>query len=255
MKRARLLLVSALIAASTIASTAPGALAQQAQVRSNSDGFSVACLGFTDTYPQQLYSLAVSQMSRLGYAIANSSIGASFTGNAFLSTVAPAYAVYVHSHGDNYWAASGYPRVDSGFLQDPGPSRCNNSTSDIVRSSSIKAVTAGGPLNLVIMSTCFLGSDNSTMPGAFQIEKTKLSPQPEFYLSYVGHVYDSSMLRFEQAFWSYINSGNPNYTLWGAFTYANSIGGYAYPSASDPFMPNWWGSATYNGRPIARTNG
>ncbi|HEX7612975.1 MAG TPA: hypothetical protein VF371_09380 [Candidatus Limnocylindrales bacterium] len=248
MKRARLLLVSALIAASTLASTAPGSLAQRAQVRSNSDGFRTACVGFADTYPQQLYSLAVSQMSKLGYTIADSSIGASFTGSAFLSTVYPDYAVYVHSHGDNYWAASGYPRVDSGFLQDPGTTRCNNSA-DIVRSSAIKAATGGGVFNLVIMSTCYLGSDNSTMPGAFQIEKTHLSPQPEFYLGYVGHVYDSSMLRFEQAFWSYINSGNPNYTLWGAFTYANSIGGYAYPAVTDPFMPNWWGSATYNGRP------
>jgi len=87
MKRARLLLVSALIAASTLASTAPGAFAQQGQVRSNSDGFSLACVGFADTYPQQFYSLTVTQMTRLGFTVADSSIGASFTKNAFLTTV------------------------------------------------------------------------------------------------------------------------------------------------------------------------
>jgi hypothetical protein len=249
MKRARLLLVSDLIAASTIASTAPGTFAAcQGQVRSNSDGFSASCLGYVDTYPQQLYSLAVGQMAKLGYAVTDASLGSAFTRSAFLTTVGKDYAVYVHSHGDNYWAASGYPNVDSGFLQDPGPSRCNNS-SDIVRASSIKAATYGGRFDLVIMSTCYLGADGTTMPDAFQIEKTKLSPQPEFYLGYMDHVFDSSMLRFEQAFWSYINSGNPNYTLWGAFTYANSIGGYAVPDAQNPFWPNWWGSSTYNGRP------
>ena len=255
MKRARLLVVSALIAASTLASTAPGAFALKGQVRSNSDGFSMSCVGFADTYPQQLYSLTVTQMAKLGFAIADSSIGPSFTKTAFLTTVLQDYAVYVHSHGDNYWASSGAPNVDSGFLQDPGSGRCNDYTRDVVRSSSIKVATAGSPYNLVIMSTCFLGSDNSTMPAAFQIEQTKLSNQPEFYLGYVGHVYDSSMLRFEQAFWSYINAGNPYYTLWGAFTYANSLGGYAYPDTADPFRPNWWGSSTYRGTPTVPANG
>ena len=252
MRRARLLLVSALIAASTLASTAPGTFAFQGQVRSDSDGFSYKCLGYTDTYPQQLYTLALSQMAKLGYLVTDAAIGPAFTRNAFLNTVFKDYAVYVHSHGDNYWAASGYPNVDSGFLQDPGTSRCNDSSVDIVRASSIKAATAGGGFNLVIMSTCSLGSDSSTMPGAFQIEKTKIGIQPEFYLGYVGHVYDSSMLRFEQAFWSYINSGNPSATLWGAFTYANSIGGYAYVDAANPFKANWWGSATYKGRPTSQ---
>jgi hypothetical protein len=250
MKRAELLLVSALIAASTLGSTAPGAFAAQGQVRSNSDGFAYRCLGYTDTYPQQLYTLAVSQMTKLGYAVTDASLGSAFTRSAFLTTVGKDYAVYVHSHGDNYWSASGYPNVDSGFLQDPGTTRCNSSSTDVVRSSSIKAATYGGAYTLVIMSTCYLGADSTTMPGAFQIEKTKLSPEKEFYLSYADHVYDSSMLRFEQAFWSYINSGNPNYTLWGAFTYANSIGGYPIPDAQDPFLPNWWGSSIYNGHPL-----
>jgi hypothetical protein len=243
------MLVSVLVAASALASTAPSALALKAQVRSNSDGFSLAWLGFADTYPQQLYSLTINQMAKLGFSIADASIGPTFTKNAFLTTVLQDYAVYVHSHGDNYWAASGAPNIDSGFLQDPGTGRCNDYTKDLVRSSSIKAATAGSPYNLVIMSTCSLGSDKSTLPGAFQIAKSKLSSRPEFYLSYVYHTYDSSMLRFEQAFWSYINSGNPNYTLWGAFTYANSLGGYSYPDSADPFMPNWWGSSIYNGHP------
>lgn len=102
MRRARLLLVSGLIAASTLASTAPGTFAAyQGQVRSNSDGFSASCLGYVDTYPQQLYSLAVGQMAKLGYAVTDASLGSAFTRSAFLTTVGKDYAVYVHSHDDN----------------------------------------------------------------------------------------------------------------------------------------------------------
>jgi len=54
----------------------------------------------------------------------------------------------------------------------------------VIRSSSIKAATMGSSYNLVVMSTCMLGSSRSTMPDAFQIEKTKSSTQREFYLGY-----------------------------------------------------------------------
>ena len=73
---------------------------------------------------------------------------------AFLNKVLYDWAVYVHTHGDNYWAASGWPNVDSAILQDPGYGRCNNSSVDMIRSSAIKAATMGTPYNLVIMSTC-----------------------------------------------------------------------------------------------------
>jgi len=197
-----------------------------------------------------MYSLAAAQMAKLGYSPMYGAVGSSFTRTAFMSAVFPDFAVYVHSHGDNYWASSGYPNVDSAFLQDPGAGACNSSSRDMVRSSAIKAATRGTPYNLVVMSTCELGSASSTMPGAFQIAKSKSSSRREFYLGYVNTTYDSSAYRFENAFWTYLN-GAPNHTrtVYQAFTYAQSIGGYASPDAANPFQANWWGNPSYNGTP------
>ena len=66
MKRAEALLVSILLAVSALGATAQGASAYTADAWSNSNAFSYSCLGFTDTYPQQLYSLATSQLAKLG---------------------------------------------------------------------------------------------------------------------------------------------------------------------------------------------
>ena len=248
MKRARTLLYSVLLAASTLCATAQGSLAYSGSVWSNSDGFTSRCLGFTDTYPKQLYSLAQTQMSARGYSPVNGALGAAFTRSAFLNQVAGNWAVYVHSHGDNYRATSG-SGIDSAFLQDPGPTACSNYKVDSVRASSIKATTSGGPFNLVIMSTCRLGSSSSTMPGAFHIEKVKNSTDPEFFLGYVNLTYDSAQLRFERAFWSYLNAvGSPLRTASQAFAYASGIGGYGSPDTADPFQANWWGNPNYNGR-------
>jgi hypothetical protein len=247
MKRAQMLLVSVLLAVSSLGVMAQGALAWDGAVWSNSDSFSSRCLGFTDTYPKQLYSLATAQMTALGYSPIGGALGAGFTRSAFLATVAPDWAVYVHSHGDNYRATSG-SGIDSAFLQDPGPTACSDYHVDAVRASTIKATTAGVPFGLVIMSTCYLGSTRSTMPDAFQIAKVKNSPDMEFYLGYVNSTYDSSSLRFEKAFWSYL-SGGITRTAYQAFTYASGIGGYSQPDASNPFQANWWGSPIFNGRP------
>jgi hypothetical protein len=253
MKRAKTLLVSVLLAASVLGATAQGALAYRADVWSNSNSFSSRCLGFTDTYPQQLYSLARSQMIALGYSPVGGAVGSSFTRSAFISGVLPDWGVYVHTHGDNYWASSGYPNIDSAVLQDPGTSRCSVFSTDAIRSSTIKSATAGAPYNLVIMSTCMLGSSSSTMPGAFQIEKVKNSTQREFYLGYVNLTYDSAQLRFEQAFWSYLNATDTflgiRRSVYEAFTYATGIGGYAAPDSGNPFQANWWGNPNYNGTP------
>ena len=249
MKRASTLLVSIVIAASTLGASVQAAAAYNAHVWSNSDAFAATCLGFTDTYPKQHYSLTVSQFSKLGYSPVSGALGAGFTRSAFLGNVFYDYAVYVHSHGDNYWAASGAPNVDSAFLQDPGTGKCNTSK-DMVRSSAIKTATAGTIYNIVIMSTCMLGANSSTMPDAFQIEKTKSSTQKEFYLGYVNSTYDSAAFRFEQAFWSYLNANILHVrSAYSAFTYAMSIGGYAYPDSADPFQANWWGNPNFNGVP------
>ncbi len=253
MKRAQGLLVSILLAVSALGATTQGVFAYGADVWSNSDSFSSRCLGFTDTYPQQLYSLAVSQFSAFGYSPIGGAIGSSFYTSNLLSKVMPDWAVYVHSHGDNYWAASGYPNVNSAVLQDPGPGRCSILSADMIRSSAIKSATRGGVYNLVVMSTCKLGSSASTMPGAFQIEMVKNNTQREFYLGYVYTTYDSAAYRFEQAMWSYSNSHRSSSgarpALSQAFAYAASIGGYEAPDSSNPFQANWWGNPNYDGRP------
>jgi hypothetical protein len=247
MKRAQKLLVSVLLAVSTLGAMAQGALAYDGGVWSNSDSFTSRCLGFTDTYPKQLYSLARTQLTALGYNPADGALGASFTRSAFLASVRPDWVVYVHSHGDNYRATSG-SGIDSAFLQDPGTTACSDYKTDAIRSSAIKAATYPVPFNLVIVSTCYLGSSSSTMPGAFQIEKVKNSTDWEFYLGYVHETYDSDALRFEKAFWSYL-AGSASHTAYQAFTYASGIGGYGQPDAADPFQANWWGNPNYNGRP------
>jgi hypothetical protein len=98
MKRAEMLLVSILLAASTLGATAQAASAHRGDVWSNSDGFSSNCLGFTDTYPQQLYNLANAQLTRLGYGPMRGDLGPAFTTSAFLGNVAYPWAVYAHTH-------------------------------------------------------------------------------------------------------------------------------------------------------------
>ena len=154
MRRAQTLLVSVLLAVSALGATAQATLAFKGEVWSNSDAFTSRCLGFTDTYPQQLYSLNVAQIAKLGYQPIGGAIGSGFTRTALLNGVFYDYAVYAHTHGDNYWSASGYPNVDSAILQDPGTSSCNNFARDAIRSSAIKSATYGSFYNLVIMSTC-----------------------------------------------------------------------------------------------------
>jgi len=246
MRRAQGLLVSVLLAVTSLGALAPSAAASDAAVWTNSDSFTKRCLGFSDTYPSQMNSVARAQLGALGYSPIGGAMGASFTRSAFLNSVLPDWAVYVHSHGDNYWAASGRPNIDSAFLQDPGATACSVYTRDMVRSSAIKAVTWTAPYGLVIMSTCYLGSSSSTMPAAFNIAKVRNSTDAEFYLGYVYSTYDSSMLRFEKAFWSYLSGGSR--TVYSAFTYASGIGSYDSPDAADPFQASWWGNPNYNGR-------
>lgn len=250
MKRASTLLVSVVIAASALGASVQMAAAYNAHVWSNSDAFKATCLGFNDTYPLQHFNLSVAQLGKLGFGPVAGALGPGFTRTAFLNNVLNDYAVYVHSHGDNYWAASGAPNIDSGILQDPGTGKCNSSK-DMIRSSSIRAATQGSFYNVVIMSTCMLGSNSSTMPAAFQIAKTKQATDYEFYLGYVYHTWDSSSLRFEKAFWSYMNGGTPHSrSLAQAFAYAASIGGYAAVSTREPFQANWWGNPNYDGTPL-----
>lgn len=246
MKRAARWLVSAIVALSAIGATAIPMYAHTGDAWTNANAFTTPCIGFNSSYPSQMYTQARTQMSLLGYSPISGAIGASFTRANFLNEVFYDYGVYAHTHGDNYWAASGSPAIDSAILQDPGVGRCNNRNTDMIRSSAIKSATMGTPYNLVIMSTCYLGSSNSTMPGGFQIEKVKTSSQREFFLGYAKLTYDSSQMRFEKAFFTYLNADHSR-TAYQAFAYAQGIGGYQAPDASNPFSPNWWGNPNYNG--------
>ena len=88
------------------------------------------------------------------------------------------------------------------------------------------------------------------MPGAFQIAKVKNSTRREFYLGYVNSTYDSASLRFEQAFWGYLNTSRTvRESAYDAFVYAVNIGGYEAPDSANPFQANWWGNPTYDGTP------
>jgi hypothetical protein len=244
------MLVSLVIAASTLGVTAPATLGYSAHVWSNENAFKGSCLGFTSSYPKLSYELNKAQIAKLGFSPVGGVLGASFTRANFTDAVLNDYAVYVHSHGDNYWVPASYPKIDSAFLQDPGIGKCNTYADDKVLSSSIRAATIGTTYNLVIMSTCKLGSSKSTMPGAFQIAMTKASTEPEFYLGYVNTTYDSASYAFEAAFWSYMNGGAPHSrTFFQAFVYATALGGYTAVNASNPFQANWWGNPTYNGTP------
>jgi hypothetical protein len=247
MKRAGALLASVLAVVSSFGVMASPVVARTADVWSNSDAFTSTCLGFTDTYPRLMYNQAKSQLAKLGYSPVTGALGAAFTRTAFLNEVFYDYGVYVHTHGDNYWATSGAPTVDSAFMQDPGSGKCNT-TLDLVRSSAIKSATMGTPYNMVVMSTCYLGSSKSTMPGAFQIEKVQNSTQREFYLGYTYSTYDSAAYRFEGYFFSYLNGvSDHSRTVYQAFVYALGRGGYEAANASNPFAPNWWGNPNYNG--------
>ena len=247
MKRAETLLVSILIAVSALGATAHTAAAYTADAWVNSDSFTRTCLGFDDSYPSQLYDWARFGMSQLGYSPLAGTIGSGFTRSAFLNHVLYPWAVYVHSHADNYWTSSG---TNSGILQDPGTGNCSNYSRDMISSSQIKSATLGSFYNLVVMSACNIGSSSSTMPWAFQMDKTKSSSQRKFYLGYDYLTYDSSELRFESNFWSYLNGGyNHSRTVGQAFNYAVSIGGYESVNSSNPFSPDWWGNPNYNGTP------
>jgi hypothetical protein len=95
MRRAQGLLVSVLLAVTSLGALAPSASANDAAVWTNSDSFTTRCLGFSDTYPSQLNSLARTQLANLGYSPIGGAIGASFTRSAFLNSVLPDWAVYV----------------------------------------------------------------------------------------------------------------------------------------------------------------
>ncbi len=258
MRRRRFLTVSVLIGSlwlSAASTAAGGYMTGNSGVWVNKDGFTQACGGVVDNYPAEMAAQASTGFADIGLTAAYDKVGHSFTRTAFLSALTSVIddgygeaGIYVHSHGDVYNATS----IQAAFLQDP-PSGCNSYTRDYVSAASILATrqAAGDgstPEGLVIMSTCFLGAITqpftghaNLMPEAFDIAKNHTGVGG-FYMGYSYSTYDSAMYRFEGFFFSWMKNHFAD-SFYNAWAYAAAQKGYAIPDSSDPFVPDWYGSA------------
>ncbi|MGZ3586291.1 MAG: hypothetical protein ACXVAP_03475 [Candidatus Limnocylindrales bacterium] len=200
------------------------------------------CDGTPDTISHSLKVLAQNGFVALGYASAAYETSG-FTKAQFLARTPADQAVYVHSHGDQYYAPN--PKQVQGFRDDGG-----DCTQAITYATEVKARRTSGA-HLVLMSTCHLAevartAGQPTMSEAYGIERLKSTVNgsyrgPEFYLSYVGLAYTADMLRFEQKFWAYIGQGRG---LGDAFTLARANAGMSAAT-----VPDWFGEYVYTGRP------
>ena len=113
----------------------------------------------------------------------------------------------------------------------------------VVFSKDIKAKRLGRASNLVFLSTCHGADANTSMPGAFAIEKTKstgtTSQGSEFYVGYVGVQWDSDEWIFEQRYWNALASGK---SVGSAFDIA-MLGAFNHPG----FDADWWGTYVWSG--------
>jgi len=210
----------------------PALAGYQASVDSNVSAFRGPCVGFTDTHPARMLSLAVSGLRSLGYTVSSYS-GAGFSRSAVLARTVNDYGFYVHSHGDEYWNA-GAQRRYNGFREDSGD--CNQA---VIFSSDIAAARAGRFTNLVVISTCHNADPATTLPGAFGIARSKVQTgASHFYLGYVGIAYDNDEQAFETAFWSALKRG---LSVGVAF----DLGGDQ--NFSHPLDADWWGTYTWSG--------
>jgi hypothetical protein len=231
-------MLAPLLAALLLLSLGPPVLAgYQATIAVNDTAFDAPCLGFEDSYPEKMLVAARAAYTSLGYTQA-SYTGKPFTRSQILSRTTGDWGAYVHSHGDRYLNADG--KRYSGFRSDAG--LCTGAP--IVYSKDIAAKRLGRQSNLVVMSTCYLGNADTTMPAAFAIEKVK-APQlswngPEFYLGYIGQAWDSDEWAFETRFWDALAAGRG---VGAAFDIALAAGGWNHP-----FGVDWWGSYIWSGR-------
>jgi hypothetical protein len=246
MKRVACSVVICLVLSGLVGVPAAVNAAQAPGVWVNSDDFVKTCpIGHADSYPQLMYNQANTGLANLGYTGGQHVIGHGFTRSAFLAAVGLEYAVYVHSHGDIYNSSS----IKAAFLQDPPAGRCNDYTKDYISAAQV-ATRAAPPNSLVIMSTCYLGSmyqphtgpaHPNLMPEAFGIPKNQGATNGTFYLGYVYETYDSSAYEFEHYFFWWLSMEQPGDSFADAWVYAQDMGPYEYPDASDPFLTAWYG--------------
>ena len=112
----------------------PALAIYQASADSNVSAFRPPCVGFVDSHPAQMLSLATAGLRALGYTVSSYS-GAAFNHAAVLARTASDASFYVHSHGDEYWNASAQRRYN-GFREDSG-----DCTQAVVFSPEIAAVS------------------------------------------------------------------------------------------------------------------
>jgi len=209
----------------------------QATADSNETAFEPPCIGYDDPHPERMLAMATSGLAALGYDVKGYK-GALFTRAHVLSRTVGDYSYYVHSHGDYYWHP-GDQRRYSGFREDSG-----DCVQGIVYSKDIKDKRAGRTTNLVIVSTCFNGDPNTTLPAAFGIPKIKAGQLdwngPRFYLGYLGEAFDNDEEAFEVTFWDALKKGKG---VGAAFDLA-MLGDFTHAS----FDADWWGTYIWSGR-------
>ncbi|HTS15511.1 MAG TPA: hypothetical protein VMH24_07570 [Candidatus Sulfotelmatobacter sp.] len=235
-------MVAALLAAFAGGPAPVAATTFPASVYSNVTAFD-SCDGTPDTISRSLEALAQGGLTYLGYTSAEY-VTTGFTRSRVLSRAATDQAIYVHSHGDQYYDP--YPRQIQGFREDGGD--CSQA---IVYATDLAAVRPPN-VHLVVMSTCHLAeaartSGEPTMAAAYGIDRVKYTDPhapddgARFFLGYEGLAYTADMLRFEQRFWGYVTTGH---LLGDAFTLAR-VSAAMSPSTS----PDWFGTYDYSGAP------
>lgn len=201
------------------------------------------CDGTPDTISRSLEALAQSGLNYLGYT-SGEYVTTGFTRARVLSRASTDQAIYVHSHGDQYYDP--YPRQIQGFREDGGD--CSQA---IVYATDL-AARRPAVVHLVVMSTCHLAeaaktAGEPTMAAAYGIDRVKYTDPhapddgARFFLGYEGLAYTADMLRFEQRFWGYVTSGH---LLGDAFTLAR-----ASAQMSGATVPDWFGTYDYSGAP------
>lgn len=230
-------MLSALLAAATLAGSVAIPLLPPPQVAAavlaNVTAFNRPCVGFVSSTPQRLAATASGTLRALGWEV-SSAIGPTFGANVSLQMIAPAGAIYVHSHGDHYIDPKSGAR-SSGFRVDGG--YCSNAPK-VIAPQIVAQRGAAAPVMLAVVSTCHNGERASKLPAAFGIAMRKTAPGEtgarSFYLGYAGIAWVRAAARFERAFWREIGSGA---SAGAAFEEALLAG-------FDPsdLSPEWWGS-------------
>jgi hypothetical protein len=214
-----------------------------ATVFANRTAFSRPCVSFTSTAPDRLAAQASAALRALGWSV-NQTVGPQFNQREALREIAPAGAIYVHSHGDHYWNAVA-ARRSSGFRVDGG--HCTNAPT-VLSPEISSARQDAAPLILAVISTCHNGERASTLPQAFGIALQRVGPGAagprSFYLSYSGLAWVRGITRFEQRFWRALRRGLSA----GAAFDQGLLSGFSPAELT----PEWWGN--YNLIPTAPSN-